>query len=59
MEAEIVLSMIEGIRSKLAIDLDPPSFDKRVEVGSTSSSSNKEKLYLVVGGSHAHTWEKQ
>jgi hypothetical protein len=54
MEAEIVLSIIEGIRSRLAIDLDPsPSFDRRVEIGARSSSSNKEKIYLVVGGTHA------
>jgi hypothetical protein len=52
-EAEILLSLIEGIRTEMAIDLDPsPSFDKIIPVVSREAD-NTRKRYLVVGGTHA------
>jgi hypothetical protein len=49
-EAEVVLALLNEVRSKMAIDLDPtPSFDRKVNTGQTTSARQK-KLYLVVGG---------
>jgi hypothetical protein len=58
-EAEILLSLIEGICSEMAIDLDSsPSFDRIIPVVSREAE-NKEKLYLVVGGTHVLTQPSQ
>jgi hypothetical protein len=44
--------LIEGIRTEMAIDLDPsPSFDKIIPAVSREADNNR-KAYLVVGGSH-------
>jgi hypothetical protein len=51
-EAEILLSIIEEIRGKMAINLDPaPTFARVVDV--PAAAVQEGKRYLVVGGNHA------
>jgi hypothetical protein len=52
-EAEILLSIIEEIRGKMAINLDPaPTFARVVEIPAAAEQEGS-KRYLVVGSNHA------
>jgi hypothetical protein len=49
-EAEVILALINEVRSKMAIDLDSaPSFDRKVKQG-LNCNVQHTKLYLTVGG---------
>jgi hypothetical protein len=53
-EASVILSLMEEIRSKLAINLDAaPSLERKVPAVNEARAVNTSKLYLVIGGEHA------
>jgi hypothetical protein len=57
-EAEVMLALLNEVRSKMAIDLDPtPSFDRKVNSGHNTNAHNT-KLYLVIGCVDAESMTK-
>jgi hypothetical protein len=53
-EASVILSLMEEVRIKLAINVDAaPSLERKVPAAIEARAVTTNKLYLVVGGEHA------